>query len=95
MSYLAPKELLSIDTDTTLCNRSQTIIATHTEEIDVTLTASPEDGQRITIRNAGSESLFVDPNGNDLDGSTDSVELAVGEVIELIYSDDLEWRTIN
>lgn len=71
------------------------VIATATG-IDITLPASPEDGQEFTIKRStgGGPKPTVDGNGNDIDGSG-SVKLKKDRSITVVYSDSLgEWMMI-
>jgi hypothetical protein len=84
-----PVEVLSAST---VLTESQHYVRVDTQGVTITLAASPGEGWQHDIRNTSGGTITVDPNGNNLEGSTDTQTVYDGETFNLIYDTADGWR---
>jgi hypothetical protein len=84
-----PVEVLSVSA---VLTESQHYVRVDTPGVTITLAASPDEGWQHDIRNTSGGTITVDPNGNNLEGSTDTQTVYDGETFNLIYDSVDGWR---
>jgi len=91
MGYITSKAVIfNISADTTITNEEIDIIVVNTTSGAVTLTlpAAPDDGLYFYIKdtgNAGTNSITIDGNGNNIDASTSFVINTNYDYTEIFY----------